>query len=63
MMNISSNNSTAITQGSNMTIQNFQIIRTINKGAFAQVYEALDTITKRTLALKIVSKEIKKLRY
>eukprot|EP00347_Sterkiella_histriomuscorum_P004164 403361510 len=53
MMNISSNNSTAITQGSNMTIQNFQIIRTINKGAFAQVYEALDTITKRTLALKI----------
>ena len=34
---------------------NFKIIRTLNKGAFAHVYEALEMITGRTLALKIVS--------
>lgn len=54
-MNISSTNSPANSGGSNLTIQNFKILRTINKGAFAQVYEAIDTITNRTLALKIVS--------
>lgn len=53
-MNITSNASSA-NSGSGLTVQNFKILRTINKGAFAQVYEALDTITNRTLALKIVS--------
>lgn len=37
-----------------LTIQNFKILKTINKGAFAQVYEALDTNSGRTVALKIV---------
>lgn len=57
-MNISSNSTTANSGGSGLTIQNFKILRTINKGAFAQVYEALDTITNRTMALKIVSLQI-----
>jgi serine/threonine protein kinase len=33
---------------------NFKIIRTLNKGAFAHVYEVLEMFTGRTLALKIV---------
>ncbi len=37
------------------TVDNFKIIKTINKGAFAQVYEALDMSTGTSLALKIVS--------
>lgn len=38
-----------------LSIANFKINRTINKGAFAQVYEVTDTQTNRLLALKIVS--------
>lgn len=34
---------------------NFKIIRTLNKGAFAHVYEVLEMVSGRTLALKIVS--------
>jgi len=33
---------------------NFKIIRSLNKGAFAHVYEVLEMVTGRTLALKIV---------
>ncbi len=34
---------------------NFKILKTLNKGAFAQVYEVLEVVSGRTLALKIVS--------
>jgi serine/threonine protein kinase len=34
---------------------NFKIIKTLNKGAFAHVYEVLEMVSGRTLALKIVT--------
>lgn len=34
---------------------NFKIIKSLNKGAFAHVYEVLETMSGRTMALKIVS--------
>lgn len=39
---------------STTTVDNFKIIKTINKGAFAQVYEAVDLANGNSLALKIV---------
>ena len=39
----------------NQKMTNFKIIRTLNKGAFAHVYEVLEMVSGRTLALKIVS--------
>ena len=38
----------------NNKMTNFKVIRLISKGAFAQVYEAVDMSTGQTLALKIV---------
>ncbi len=38
------------------TVDNFKILKTINKGAFAQVYEAMDLANGKSLALKIVKR-------
>lgn len=42
---------------SNQKMTNFKILKSINKGAFAHVYEVLETVSGRNLALKIVSKK------
>lgn len=39
---------------SNQKMTNFKIIKSLNKGAFAHVYEVLEVSTGKTLAFKIV---------
>lgn len=38
----------------NQKMTNFKILKSLNKGAFAQVYEVLEMISGRIMALKIV---------
>lgn len=39
----------------NYNISNYKIIKTLNKGAFAQVYQAIDLRNGSNVAIKVVS--------
>ena len=37
------------------SINNIHVVKTLNKGAFAEVYKAIEISTGKTVALKVVS--------